>query len=103
MLVRKTLAAMNANVWPFSSVYSRVRRKMMFQQKGFPAFGTRIRSFLGHTDLTSHILLLFDFCLDLRSVDMGENMPEMSGTVRLTRRHIIRRVGLIRRSGCSLH
>lgn len=103
MFVRKTLAAMNANVRPFSSVNSRVRRKMMLQQKGLPAFGTGIRSFLGHTDLTPHVLLLLDLSLDLRRIHMGQNMPEMSGTVRLTRRHIVRRVSLIRRSGCSLH
>ena len=103
MLVRETLAAMNANVRPFSGVYSRVRRKMMLQQEGFPAFGTGIRSFLRYPDLTSHILLLLDLRLDLRGIHMGQNVPEMGGTVRLTRRHIISRAGLIRRSGCSLH
>lgn len=103
MLVRKTLATMNANVWSFSGVYSRVRRKMMLQQKGLATFGTRVRSFLRHPDLTSHILLLLDFCLDLRCIHMSQNVPKMGGTVRLTCRHIIRRVGLIGRSSCSLH
>lgn len=103
MFVRKTLAAMNANVWPLSGVYSRMRRKMMLEKKGFPTFRTRIRSFLGYTDLTSHILLLFDFSLDLRCIHMGQNMPEMGSIVRLTGRNVIRCAGLIRCSGCSLH
>lgn len=103
MFVRKTLATMNANVWPFAGVYSRVCRKMMLEKKGFPAFRTRIWSFFRYTDLTTHILLLFDFCLDLRSVHMGQNMPKMSGIVRLTGRNVVRRGGLIGRSGCSLH
>jgi len=103
MFVRKTFAAMNANVWSFSSMYSRMCRKMMLQKKGFPAFRTRIRSFFRYTDLTSHILLLFDFRLDLRCIHMGQNMPEMGSIVRLTRRNVIRRIGLIRCSSCSLH
>lgn len=103
MLVRKTLATVNANVWSFSGVYSRVRRKMMLQQEGLATFGTRVRSLLRHPDLTSHILLLLDFRLEWRCIHMGQNVPEMGSTVRLTRRHIIRRGGLIGRSGCSLH
>lgn len=103
MFVRKTFATMNANMWPFSSVYPCMCRKMMLQKKGLPAFRTRIWSFLRYTDLTSHILLLFDFCFDLRCIHMGQNVPEMGSIVRLTRRNIIRSIGLIRRSGCSLH
>lgn len=103
MFVRKTLAAMDANVWPFASVYSGVCCKMMLEKKGFPAFRTRIRSFFRYTDLTSHILLLFDFRLDLCGIHMGQNMPKMSGIVRLTRRNIICRVSLIGCSSCSLH
>lgn len=103
MFVRKTFAAMNANVWPFSSVYSRMRRKMMLEKKGFPAFRTRIGSFLRYPDLTSHILLLFDFRLDLRCIHMGQNMPEMGSIVRLIRGNVIRRAGLIGCSGSSLH
>lgn len=76
---------------------------MMFQEKRLAALGTSVRSFLWRASLTSHVLLLFHLGLDLRGVDVGENMSKMSGAVRLAGRHIVRCGGLIRGSSRSLH
>jgi len=103
VFVRETFAAVYAYVRSFAGMYSRMRRKMMFQEERFAAFGTSVRSFLGRAGLTSHILLLLDFGLDLRGVYMGEDVSEMSSAVRLARRHVVRGVGLIGSGGCSLH
>jgi hypothetical protein len=103
VFVRETLAAVNANVRSFSGVYSRMRRKMMFQKERFAAFGTSVRPFFRRAGLTSHVLLLLDFGLDLRGVYMSENVSEMSGAVRLARRHVVGGAGLIRGGSCSFH
>lgn len=90
MFVCKTFAAMDTDMWPFSGVYSCVCRKMMLQEKRLPAFRTGIRSFFWYTDLTSHILLLFDLCFDLGRINVRQHVSEMSCTVRLTGSHVIR-------------
>lgn len=104
VFVRETFATVNADVRSLAGVHPRVRREMMLQQEGLAALCTGVRSFLGHTDLAPHVLLL-DLGLDLRRVDVSENMPEVSGsTVRLVRCHIVRRSGLtLGRSSRSLH
>lgn len=102
VLVSKTLAAVNADVRPLPGVYSRVRRKMMFQKEGLAALGAGVRSFFRRTGLTSHVLL-FDLGLDLRGVDMSENMAEMRGTVRLAGCHVVGGSGLIGGGSCPLH
>lgn len=104
MFVRETFATMNANVRSFPGVYPRMRCEMMLQQEGLAALCTGVWSFLRHTNLATHVLLLLDLGFDLRCIHMSENMAKVrSRTVRLVRCHIVRRVGLIGRSGCSLH
>lgn len=102
VFVRKTFATMNANVRSLPRVHPRVRRKVMLEEEGLPAFRTGIRPFFRDSYLTSHILLLFHLCFYLRGINMRQHMSKMSRAVRLTCYHVVR-VGLIRGSRRSLH
>lgn len=71
MLVCETLAAVNTDMRSFSGVYPCVCCKVMLKKKRLPTFGARVWPFFRYTDLTSHILLLFHFRLDLSGINMS--------------------------------
>lgn len=102
VFVRETFATMHTNVGPLASVDPRVCGKMMFEEKRLAALGTGVGPLLGNAHLASHVLLRLDFSLDLRSVDVGENVPKVGRGVGLTSRYVVG-VGLIRGGCCPLH
>lgn len=97
MFMREALPAVDAYMRSLPRVYTRVSRKVMFKKKRLSAFRTGIRSLLRNSRLTSHVLLL-DLCINLRGINMSQNMPKM--TI-LSLINVVR--SLIRRGCCALH